>query len=251
MIKKFKDIRYNGFNILRESWDICLILDACRYDLFMSVADDYDFITHVEKRWSIASESKAWMNRTFRFEDCSDIIYICGNPLLEDTKVKLSKFHRVIQPWKTQWDSDVGTIRSEELTDILIDNMDKISEKRIIVHYMQPHYPFISDIVNSPKMSAGPIKHDEDYNIWDLLKNGKYTENEIWQGYQDNLRYVLDDIERIEFTGEICITSDHANAMGEHGVYGHPKQSNNPFVREVPYCKINTIHGMLRDLGYL
>jgi arylsulfatase A-like enzyme len=91
---------------------------------------------------------------------------------------------------------------------------------KMIVHYMQPHEPFIAD--------DAPITGNETnkLNAWDAASANELSDEQLWQSYQANLRYVLEEVglllKNID-AKKVVITSDHGNAMGERlGVYGHP-----------------------------
>lgn len=40
--------------LLKKDWDVCIILDACRYDVFKEIQNDY-LEGKLEKRWSPGS----------------------------------------------------------------------------------------------------------------------------------------------------------------------------------------------------
>jgi hypothetical protein len=49
----------------------------------------------------------------------------------------------------------------------------------------------------------------------------------------------LDEVETIvqDVEGDIVVTSDHGNAMGEWGVYGHPARVPIAAIRRVPWAE--------------
>jgi bisphosphoglycerate-independent phosphoglycerate mutase (AlkP superfamily) len=46
----------------------------------------------------------------------------------------------------------------------------------------------------------------------------------VWKAYQENLELALPQVVRLlgELRGKSVVTSDHGNAFGEFGVFGHP-----------------------------
>lgn len=53
-------------------------------------------------------------------------------------------FHAVINVLN-QWDDDLETVRPEAVTNAARKAHRDYPDKRIIVHYMQPHIPFITE----------------------------------------------------------------------------------------------------------
>lgn len=61
---------------------------------------------------------------------------------------------------------------------------------------MQPHYPFISlqktEDTGIKNQREATLKGDtfwQDITIWDLMRNGEITLDQIVSGYKDNLKY--------------------------------------------------------------
>ncbi len=138
--------------ITEEDWDYLIILDACRYDTFKKLYPNY-LEGELKKRKSPASTTSEWLEKNF--PDEYYYTYVSGNPFVNSKKVPLSEtatgatsewdasehFKEIIDSWAKDWDEKRGTVRPEDLTDTAIKNKDK---KKMIVHYMQPHRPFIN-----------------------------------------------------------------------------------------------------------
>lgn len=76
---------------------------------------------------------------------------------------------------------------------------------------------------------------------WYAIRNGERSRSKVWDAYADNLRYALDSVETlIQNLGaeRVVITSDHANCMGEFGVYGHPKYVPHPTLKRVSWAEL-------------
>lgn len=67
--------------IQTRDWDYLIILDACRYDYFEKIYDDY-LNGKLQKVTSPGSNTFSWIVKTFRGSDFSSTIYISGNPHL-------------------------------------------------------------------------------------------------------------------------------------------------------------------------
>ena len=48
-----------GENIFTSDWDLCIVLDACRYDLLLEVAGEYSFLSDPTSKISVDSKTDA------------------------------------------------------------------------------------------------------------------------------------------------------------------------------------------------
>ncbi|NAT10276.1 hypothetical protein C4E22_01775 [ANME-1 cluster archaeon AG-394-G06] len=130
-----------------EDWDNLILLDACRYDYFANMISDY-FSGDLEKRVSIGSCTPEWCQKSFQ-SYYPDVIYVSGNPYI-NSKVKVAEFdakkhfYKVADVWAFGWDEKLGTVPPHEINDSTLSLIEKYSEKRFIIHYLQPHAPYIS-----------------------------------------------------------------------------------------------------------
>jgi len=121
-------------------------------------------------------------------------------------------------------------------------NRSEYDLNRLVVHFMQPHAPFRSrpEWFDSDGISD---KHDEGISkfIWQRLRDGEVTYDEVWEAYQDNLKWVWEDgvsVLKNNINADIVVSADHGNAIGEYGMYGHPMGCPVSSVREVPWYRI-------------
>lgn len=66
-----------GTNIYNRDWNLLVILDACRFDMYQEVVGASDYII------SVGSTSTEWMDKTFNNANSSiiaDTAYISANP---------------------------------------------------------------------------------------------------------------------------------------------------------------------------
>lgn len=152
-----------------------------------------------------------------------------------------SPFFALEEVWRDNWDNEIGTNPPRPITDAAINIHRTLNPNRLIVHYMQPHYPFIT----APELSKGAKILDNDKErikmtktVWEYIESGELSEETVREEYTENLRYVLQDVsvllENIDAETAV-ITSDHGNAIGEHGVYGHPPNTPIPALVRVPW----------------
>lgn len=145
-------------NTLEEEWDHLIILDACRYDFFEKVYEDY-FEGDLEKRKSIGSSTPEWASKTFTEEH--DILYFSSNPFINDVGLPLNEIEwgsscgyewnatehisNIVDVWHEGWDDELGTVTPEKMNKVVRDHMDEVRDsERTIIHYMQPHAPYIT-----------------------------------------------------------------------------------------------------------
>ncbi|AWB26372.1 hypothetical protein [Halococcoides cellulosivorans] len=143
---------------LESDWDTCIVLDACRYDVFEDVYDEYLDGT-LEKRESLGSSTPEWAYRTL--DGDHDIAYFSGNPFINDLGIALKDLKwgascdydwtandhikSVIDVWQDEWDDDLGTVPPAGIEASYRDHADLVDEReRTVLHYMQPHAPFLS-----------------------------------------------------------------------------------------------------------
>jgi hypothetical protein len=289
-----------GTNIYDEEWDALFVLDGCRTDLLSEVAHEYTFVTEIDSRRSVGSMSSEWLANTFRQEYRSEIqetAYITANPFTEDVLVgdRLKRLPKVMstpfgrdwhvvnesefglldEVWRYGWNEDWGTVHPRTVTDRVIQVGRESGFERLIVHYMQPHQPFIADGHDlTPTVGRGAFQDNSSSgNIWSSVRAGEYSFETAWRAYRANLEMVLEEVSLLlkNLDAEtVVITADHGNAVGEWGVHGHPAGFPHPAVKRVPWVE-TTAHDSegyepevsmstdiemrtedhLRDLGYL
>lgn len=104
---------------------------------------------------------------------------------------------------------------------------------RLILHYMQPHAPYVSGAVKH-----GRELHRAESQPFEYLRETGDRQR-VWKAYLDELRYVLDNIAillRNLSADKVVMTSDHGEAFGEYSVYMHHSGSVHPHVRRVPWA---------------
>jgi hypothetical protein len=81
-----------GLNIFEREWDMLIILDGCRTDLFEDVVGEYDTLGPVEEVLSVGSSSREWLAKTFVPEHRDEIertAYVSANPFVNGIGVAL------------------------------------------------------------------------------------------------------------------------------------------------------------------
>lgn len=281
-----------GTNVFSREWDLLVILDACRVDALREVSDEYEFLSSIETIWSVGSATLEWTAKTFTHEYRSEIAqtaYISPNPFTETALVDHdyppfddtlpfdrskwdvvdgSTLETLDVIWQDGYDERVHTVPADYVTDRAIRRGRSGNHQRLIVHYNQPHVPYIGRAVEGERE---PTEVERD--PWPSFLDGTVSRSDLWSLYLDNLRYVLDQVEELlqNIDAECAvITADHGEAFGEWGGYAHPLGFPHPAVKRVPWAVTQGVdrqtrspeidtqepaevsrEAHLRDLGYL
>lgn len=229
-----------GTPIFDAEWDLLVLLDACRLDAMREVANEYSFIESVGSFTSLGSHSREWMRRNFvdrSPEELAETAYVTGNPFSERL-LSTDDWFALEEVWKSQWDDREGTIHPRPITDRAIELARQRDPPKMIVHYMQPHAPFVG-FEHSGRQD--PSTWDDLHftkTAWDKVRDGELEFEAAWEAYVDNLRYVLDSVELLLENVDaetVAISADHGECIGEYGVYGHPDRIALDPLREVPW----------------
>ena len=227
-----KPSQNRGYNILEADWDNLIVLDACRADLFEETVDvsSYDKYT---RQSSPVSATPDWVQHFFSKKEFPDIVYVTGNPQI--SKYAASSFHALENVWETSFSETDGSVPPQCVSKAALDAHKKYPNKRLVIHFMQPHQPFLGDLT------------DLNQNPWHAYRDGLVSKKEVWKGYQENLELALSKVNTLisQLNGKTVVTSDHGNLIGERlspipiRGYGHPPGINHPALREVPWAVIN------------
>lgn len=258
-----------GTNVFSREWDVLILLDTCRVDALQKVAPEYDFLSDIGSMWSVGGRSPEWIAKTFveeYRETIRNTAYLSANVFSQ--QILKERHHESVSR------SDVNlaysmlrsipTVEASELGQFEylyeyepVDEKGPIGHKnggtppryvtdrgiavnrdhdfdRIILHYLQPHPPYVANAVDSGRELK---QHESDW--WGYLaETGDYET--IWETYLDELRYVLEDVKILlnNIDAEsVAISADHGESFGEYWEFGHRTGSINPNVRVVPWVE--------------
>lgn len=239
-LRRVEPYRDRGVNIYDREWDVAVVLDACRSDLMAQVADEYDWFDYEERIWSLGATSPEWIERTFAGaapEELARTAYVTWNPWSVEC-APAEDIGSVDEVWRYAWDDDAGGVLPRSMTDRAISVHRDHDPERLVVHYMQPHVPFLASDL-SEGLTLNGFRETRERNVWHELRDGNVSHDAVWDAYLENLRVVLDDVEllvRNVDADRVAITSDHGNAMGELEQYGHERNMPLRCAHEVPWC---------------
>ncbi|WP_331234206.1 hypothetical protein [Natronorarus salvus] len=230
--------------VFEEDWDNLIILDACHKDLLTENTLDFG---DYKKVWSGGSDSESFLSYNVGDRQLDDVVYITANPWVSEYE---DQIFRVLHAWETDWDEDSKTVLPSSMAKIAEKAESEYPNKRIVVHFMQPHYPFLGPTADKlPNhrtfTGGGKVTTDSADSIWDLLQEGEADPTMVWQAYKETLDIVLpvalDTAQKLN--GKSVLTSDHGNAFGERSfpipirTYGHQKGNHIPAMSQVPWIE--------------
>jgi len=251
---------------LKTDWKYLIILDACRYDYFEK--NHSRFIQgKLERRRSPATYTQEWLQKTFP-NYYPDIIYI--SPIFFCNSIKsLQKngfngrehFYKISDAWEHGWDEEYGTVPPWYIYRNAILNAMAYPNKKIVIHFFQPHAPYLSIKPKQPRPRTHTKENTKEYiqikktntllrklssiyhrmfgteNLWRLTgllgmetnSNMEQTwrrigRQGIQQAYEKNLCTALFFVEKLTRrlpSGKIIVTADHGELLGEKKYWGH------------------------------
>jgi len=254
-----------GTRVMDEEWDTLLVLDACRYDMFADRAEAFagrlDADTRLESRISLGSTSEEFLECNFGDGTFHNTVYVNTNPYLPKLGLDNGTFHAVVDLLST-WDDDRQTVHPETVVEAALDARERFPNKRLIVHFMQPHYPFIGEVgrqidargwrADASGTDGGPDggRAVDGDSVWQRLRNGDDLDIEVvWDAYRENLDVALEHAETLveELPGRTVLSADHGNLVGERfrpipsrRKYGHPYGVYLPELVRVPWFVVES-----------
>ncbi len=270
-----------SFDVLKKDWNNLVILDACRYDYFKEVYSNYLTGT-LRKITSPAFETTQWLTKTFGRGTHKDIIYTSANPYVNSRGIEADRFgargrfYKIIEVWNWGWDEKLKTVHPKTVTKAAKKARALYPRKRLVVHYMQPHYPFITlgperglILPNKRRSETGGIVSAIRRRISILIQRHlgprvfylfgelgrfmglahphpvkvvaqKYGDDILRRAYMKNLEIALESVSELVavLPGKTVITSDHGYLLGENGEYAQESLRSPHLLFEVPWFEV-------------
>lgn len=232
-----------GKNVAEEDWDNLIVLDACRYDIFTEClhnADEEVKSAFDGELTSVKSQScytNQFLRRSFQDRDMTDTVYVTASPHLwkslhgERAKLDLD-FHAIYHSWEKSHHPEVTTTDAKAIH-------EEYPNKKLIVHYMSPHWPFIGEV-------GEEAFGDDDSPMWQEWTAARHhgETDTVRKAYYENMKIVLEHVADLipALDGKTVVTSDHGQLLGETiwpipiNGYGHPEIHQPELVR-VPWME--------------
>ncbi len=249
--------RYYGTGGRRVStvdWDNLLVYDACRADMFEAVVGTDEFDSY-ERVNSLGTSSPDWYEENFEDRALGDTVCVTANPWT--ARIAGDSFHALVDVWQEQQpsgsesgleDRDLSrsidaTVTASQLSSRAREVADRYPNKRMLVHYFQPHAPCIGSENGDTKP---PEALNPDLHPGRSLQKGRVDRTTVWDAYCENLSYVHTHGQQLakELGGRTVFTSDHGELFGEwlcpfpmRG-YAHPERLRHPKLVEVPWATV-------------
>lgn len=169
----------------------------------------------------------------------AETTYISANPFsgqLCDTE----RFGVHDPVYEYAWDTDHGTVYPRPMTDRAIHHWRTNQPSRLLVHYVQPHVPFLTD--EAEGLSRSNFTHEQESvsDAWDQVTRGNLAPDDAIAQYRTTLERVLEDVSLLLSAvdaDDVVVTADHGEAFGEWGLYGHPPNIGLPCLTQVPWVE--------------
>ncbi|MDZ7687757.1 MAG: hypothetical protein U5J64_03370 [Halobacteriales archaeon] len=253
---------------MKQDWDNLIILDACRYDIFKQ----HNCLEgELEKKLSRSGATREFIQKNLTSGEFHDTVYVDGNGHVEK-ELAGDEFYKIVKTYTNNeherqgWMPDIVYEKAKE-------SYDQHPDKRLLVHFMQPHAPFLGEKAEKIRkelekdgvefMMVHKVKEGrfeskkEDVEFWDLFgayEAGYISREQLHDLYVENLEIVLEYVEKLldDIDGKTVVTSDHGELLGEF-TWAHPVKRTGHLgwiyskkLREVPWLEIDT--GERRDI---
>ena len=220
-----------------------ILLDSCRPDYLQQVhqEEDFEWIGEIDTRYSPATSSIEWVNKclkTLPADEKEELAIVSGNGWTE-RELDETEFHSIETLLQTYWDEERDILPPEIVTDYAIRRWREDEPERMLVWYMQPHTPHPSiDIEYEFDTDMGDVT--DDWTETEYARVGVLSDEELRDGYLQTLELGLEEVGVLTenlAADKVYLSADHAELLGEWGLYEHPRWVPIPRLKRVPWVK--------------
>lgn len=211
------DYNPDGEDFIEADWDTLIILDSCRYDVF---EQQHDLPGELDFKISRGGATREFLRGNFRNRELLDTVYLTAIPQYHRLQDELDAcLHEVRDLWRDKWDTNLQTVPPEAVTTAAKNAVREFPHKRLIVHYAQPHGPYIGETGRS--LVLGPQIPTNDLTFFEGLRRNlaieRLSDEQHWRAYRENLDIVLPYVEELfdVLDGKTVVTADHGQMLGE------------------------------------
>lgn len=225
--------------IADSDWDLLIILDACRHDTLVTVAED----AAVGRAVSPSTATRQFLNAVKEANVFAGTTYVSANP--QSGKHSPGDVAEHVPVYEDAWDEGLQTVSPEAVYEI--------AEKRVrageqtVAHTIQPHYPHICDIDGSIRPvpnglhpAVFDVEYDEHLKIQSLLSRGVVDLETARQSYRATTKFAWERARQVAAAladegYTTVVTADHGELFGEWGYVEHPVNVPIRELVEVPW----------------
>lgn len=235
-------------------WDVVCVFDACRWDAFNEICDDSEPVR------APGSNTPTWTQQVWCDSDTdwSDVTYISGNPVTTNTRNDESRGGKIedhvgeyVEAYdrnheQSAWSDVLSTSTARPLMELATQY-----EPPIVVHFLQPHTPFIGDVClradGTPSEFPNVDLEDPEHAMpleYYMMEQGLVSPEYVRLAYLKNLEYVWEQTRVLRKRFErVITTADHGEKLGpDTWSHGGPRS---PQARVVPFhTNTEFIHDM-------
>ena len=264
-----------------NDWSVIILLDACRADYFDRIRSGARPVRSLGRETSDWVQAFSEMARSWGKE----LLWVTANPVVDDELAAFGSRTGLItlRVWESDWDyhteMKIPSVHPSRVNRAVEEYVKEHGQpERMIVHYLQPHSPYIGDF---PLAVAvwGWMPDDFSKEASDLPAPDEAIErraigwSELRRAYRENLKLVMPYVEDLcaRLDGKVVITADHGELLGELGRFGHHPQWPSRVLETVPWLELengefspspvfrgetegpaqDVLERRLRSLGYL
>ena len=257
--------------IHNTGWKFLVVLDACTYKPFNKLYP-------CKKTISPATWTLEWLNKMWP-DYYDDIVYISGN--IYCLNQSITKHHRyggrysyegskhffkVVEVCNKGWSKKYGTVLPIEINKAFSREYLRNPQKRFILHYMQPHRPYITLDGKEKKKTVtqrmskhmggksgrhrlmGYIPERFKWVIGDAIGKEQPPYAYVWMKegypglrrvYSDEIKNVMDKVAMLteSIDGKWVITADHGERITHPLLDGHGGRRDKDVI-EVPWLEV-------------
>lgn len=239
-------------SIMTKEWDNLVLLTGCRYDT-------YKILNEIEPKRITGPLYSQFLRNSHteeflaqNFPDCyNDTVYVTANPHSLNV-ISQDTFYKTISLIE-EFGPEYETVHPKAVTNRAAEIAETYSDKRLIIHYMQPYSPFIGLIGDS-------IDHQGHKNqietptdtfplIWQQLRTGKIDigVKQVQAAYIENLDITMVYLQKLldSLTGRSVVTSVHGTFIGDRMTpipvreFGAKRGLCSPELTQVPWQVID------------
>lgn len=233
--------KYNdqGITVFNEDWDVLIILDACRYDIFREQSSLKGKLQMVESRGAATPE---WLQANITGRDLTDTVCVSANGQYiqfdDHLNAKWHAFEGVLDTKLADEHGSQLVAPPEQVTDKAISTAKCYPRKRLVIHYAQPHLPYLG--------TFGQQHFEPGKNPEELATDSSIDRKMMFRAYRENLNLVLESVKHLLDNstinlGRVIVTADHGELLGERVFplpvrqWGHPIGVYHPKLVQVPW----------------